>query len=224
MGVLPQGTFNLFARVHGISQDLVVAAGALLRGRPEPVPVGHVNGRIFLVNASLGLYPQLLEDREGFQHKFGRHRWVAIVSGLLTLFEWRRQLTLEFELEGRRTVLTTPTLFVGNNRLQLERIGISQDTAADVGEGRLAAIVAKPIGTLALVGLLLRGAFGTLGEAEQIHSFAFTSLKVQVRRMRRLKVAVDGEVGVITPPLLFSVFEKPLMLVVPAPEDRVPVE
>lgn len=224
LGVLPQGTFNLFARVHGISQDLETAAGALTRGRPEPVPVAQVNGRLFLVNASLGLYPQLLEDREGFQHKFGRHRWVAIVSGLLTLFEWRRQLTLEFEVAGARTVLTTPTLFVGNNRLQLERIGISEETAAGVGEGRLAAIVAKPIGTLALLVLLLRGAFGTLGEAEQIHSFAFRSLKVQVRRMRRLKLAIDGEVGVITPPLIFSLFDKPLMLVVPRPEDRVAVE
>ena len=224
LGVLPQGTFNLFARSHGISQDLETAAAALIRGCPEPVQVAQVNGRVFLVNASLGLYPQLLQDREGFQDRFGRRRWVAIVSGLLTLFKWRRQLKLEIELAGERTVLTTPTLFVGNNRLQLQRIGIAEDTAARVGEGRLAAVAARPIGTMALMTLLLRGALGTLGEAEQVHSFAFQSLKVQVRGMRRLKVAVDGEVGVVTPPLLFAVSTKPLMLVVPRPQDRVAVE
>src|SRR5687768_8202 len=78
LGVLPQGTFNLFAREHGIRQELESAAKALLRARPEPVQVGEVNGRLFLVNASLGLYPQLLQDREAFKQQFGRHRWVAV--------------------------------------------------------------------------------------------------------------------------------------------------
>lgn len=224
LGVLPQGTFNLFGRTHGISQELETAAVALARGQPTPVQVGEVNGRLFLVNASVGLYPQLLEDRESFKKQFGRHRWVALLSGLVTLFEWRRQLTLEVETNGERTVLTTPTLFVGNNRLQLERLGIDPAITEQVGAGQLAAIVAKPIGTLAMLVLLLRGAFGTLGEADQIQSFAFRSLRVRVRRMRRLKVALDGEVGVITPPLLFAVSATPLMLVVPRPEDRVPVE
>lgn len=224
MGVLPQGTFNLFGRSHGISQDLETAARALARGRPEPVQVGEVNGRLFLVNASLGLYPQLLQDRESFKKQFGRHRWVAILSGMVTLFEWRRQLTIELESNGKRVVLTTPTLFVGNNALQLERIGIEPDLAGGVGAGVLAAIVAKPIGTFAMLSLLLRGAFGTLGDADQIRSFTFQSLQVRVPRMRRLKIATDGEVGVVTPPITFAVAPRPLMVVVPRPEDRVPVE
>jgi diacylglycerol kinase family enzyme len=224
MGVLPQGTFNLFGRSHGISQDLETAARALARGRPAPVQVGEASGRVFLVNASLGLYPQLLEDRESFKKQFGRHRWVAILAGLVTLFEWRRQLTIELESNGERVLLTTPTLFVGNNPLQLERLGIDPDVARQVGHDRLAAIVVKPIGTFNMLGLLLRGAIGKLGEADQVRSFAFRSLQVRVRRMRRLKIATDGEVGVATPPVVFSVSAKPLMLVLPRPEDRVPVE
>ena len=47
---------------------------------------------------------------------------------------------------------------------------------------------------------------------------------LRVRRMRRLKIATDGEVGVATPPLVFAVSPTPLMLVVPRPEDKVPVE
>ena len=46
--------------------------------------VGLVNDRVFLVNASLGLYAKLLEDREAFKAQYGRHRWVAFWSGLLT--------------------------------------------------------------------------------------------------------------------------------------------
>ena len=224
LGVLPQGTFNLFGRDHGIAQDLEAAARALLRARPEGVQVGEVNGRLFLVNASLGLYPQLLQDRETFKNQFGRHRWVAILAGLVTLFQWRRQLRLEIELDGQRTLLTTPTVFVGNNRLQLQRIGWEPNLASRVGEGRLAGLIAKPIGTWTMLWLMLRGAFGRLGDAEQVHDFVFRSLTVRVAGRRRVKVAADGEVTVMAPPLCFAVAQQPLLLMRPRPEDRVPVE
>ncbi|MBA2961330.1 MULTISPECIES: diacylglycerol/lipid kinase family protein [Ramlibacter] len=223
LGVLPQGTFNLFGRDHGIAQDLEQAARMLLRARPRPVAVGEVNGRLFLVNASVGLYPQLLEDREVFKQQFGRRRWVAVLAGLVTIFEWRRQLTLEFERDGQAVVVRTPTLFVGNNRLQLERIGLPAEVVARVGEGELAAVMARPIGTGRMVLLMLRGAIGRLGEAEQVDSFAFRSLTVKVVGMRKLKLAADGEVGVMAPPLRFSVASRPLLLMVPRDEDRVPV-
>ena len=73
-GVLPQGTFNYFGRAHAIPQDTRAAAQALLGASISPVTVGEVNGRVFLVNASLGLYPQLLEDREAWKQQFGRSR------------------------------------------------------------------------------------------------------------------------------------------------------
>ncbi|HYD77993.1 diacylglycerol/lipid kinase family protein [Ramlibacter sp.] len=224
VGLLPQGTFNLFAREHGIPLELEAAARALLQAQPEPVQVAEVNGQLFLVNASLGLYPQLLQDREAFKQQFGRRRWVALLAGLKTIFEWRRQLTLEIELDGERRVLRTPTLFVGNNRLQLDRIGMEPRIAARVGEGRLAALIARPIGTGAMVWLMLKGAFGRLGDPEQIDSFAFRTLTVRVLGRRRVRIAADGEVGVLDTPLHFAVAARPLRLLLPRPEDRVPVE
>jgi len=221
LGVLPQGTFNLFGREHGITQDLETAARALLRAEAEPVQVGQINGRVFLVNASLGLYPQLLQDRETFKNQFGRRRWVAILAGLVTLFQWRRQLALEVELGGERIMLRTPTVFVGNNRLQLERLGWEPTLAARVGEGRLAGLIAKPIGSWTMLWLMLRGAFGRLGDAEQVHDFVFQSLTVRVLGRRRVTVAADGEVGVMTPPLRFAVADRPLLLMRPREEDRV---
>lgn len=220
LGVLPQGTFNLFGRNHGIAQDLATAAQALLRAAPEPVQVGEVNGRLFLVNASVGLYPQLLQDRESFKQQFGRRRWVAMLSGLVTLFQWRRQLTLDISLDGDRTRVVTPTLFVGNNRLQLERIGLDASIADRVGDGRLAAVMPRPIGSWALLGLVLQGALGRLAEAQQVRCFAFHTLTVQVLGMRKLKVAADGEVGVSAPPLEFSVSARPLVMMVPDARDK----
>ena len=222
-GVLPQGTFNYFARSHAIPQDTLAAAQALLRASISPVQVGRVNGRLFLVNASLGLYPRLLEDREAWKQQFGRSRLVAFAAGLASVFQARGQLDLQIETAGQAAALRTPTLFVGNNHLQLARAGIAEKDANAVQQGRLAGIVLRPIGTLALFGLLLRGVLGRLGDADNVHSFSFQRMRVMPRRRRRIKVATDGEVGWMPTPLVFEVAAERLMLLVPAQADRAEV-
>ncbi len=219
------GTINYFARAHGIPLEADAAVRALLRGRAEPVQVGQVGERLFLVNASLGLYPQLLQDREAFKAQLGRRRWVAMLSGLNTLLEWRRQLRLEIVSQGRRVTVVTPTLFVGNNALQFAQVGIVDEAAQDVGEGRLAALMPRPVGRWKLLWLAVRGALGSLGEEGAVRRFSFESLQVlRVAGMRRVKVAADGEVHVMTPPLRFAVAQRPLWLVRPCEGDRVAVE
>ena len=222
-GVLPQGTFNYFGRTHAIPQDARAAACALLGASVSPVTVGQVNGRVFLVNASLGLYPQLLEDREAWKQQFGRSRMVAFASGLVTLLKARGQLKLDIELAGQTSALRTPTLFIGNNYLQLSQVGIDEAHAQAVNRGALTGIAVRPIGTLALLGLLARGVIGRLGDADNINSFSFRKLKVTMRGKRLVKVATDGEITWMTPPLIFEVADTPLLLMVPAPADRAAV-
>ncbi len=98
--------------------------------------------------------------------------------------------------------VTTPTLFVGNNRLQLEQVGLQEAGALD--EGSIAAIMLRPIGTLAMLWLLCRGAFDTLGDASTVESFTFNSMVVKPRlgiRGDKVKVAMDGEVRWLRAPL-----------------------
>lgn len=214
--VLPQGTFNYFGREHGISQDARIATEALLTATPTPVQVGLVNDRVFLVNASLGLYPQLLEDREAFKKRFGRSRLIAMLSGLLSFLRNRRQLSIEIEIEGQTRNVRTPTLFVGNNALQLQQIGIAEGIALD--RDRLVAIALKPVSTLAMIAVLLRGALGRLGEADQVVSFPLRQLTIRPpgrSRKRSYKVAMDGEVTRLPVPLVFRVSPTPLLLMVP---------
>lgn len=119
--------------------------------------------------------------------------------------------------------LRTPTLFAGNNHLQLSRIGLDGKLANSVNAGELAGIVLKPIGTLALFGLLLRGLAGRLGEADCVDSFSFFCLTITPKGRKRIKVATDGEVAWMQTPLVFEVAEQPLLLMAPAPADRVEV-
>lgn len=222
-GVLPQGTFNYFGRTHAIPEETDAALELLLGGTPTPVQAGRVNGRIFLVNASLGLYPQLLEDREGFKNRFGRSRFIAMISAIFSLLREHRQLVLTVDWSGDATsaaggaegprVLKTPTLFVGNNRLQLEQIGIA--LAPELDRGRLVAIAPRPIGTLTMFGLALRGAIGQLGDAESVRSLAFERMRVAPRGIgrRHLKLATDGEITRMKPPFDFDTYDEPLWLI-----------
>ncbi len=221
-GVLPQGTFNYFSRTHGISSDTAQATRALLRARAAPVQVGVVNERLFLVNASVGLYPQLLEDREAYKQRYGRSRLVALWSALVTLLHAHRPLRLQLECQGRLQSVRTSTLFVGNNGLQLQQIGMPE--AGLLAQGQLVALMLRPVGTLSMLGLMLRGAFGRLGEAEDVLRFGFERLAMRPaapRRTARVKVATDGEICWLRAPLHFRVSPQPLWLLTPMPQDRV---
>lgn len=218
-GVLPQGTFNYFGRTHGIPEDLTDAVRALLDARVTPVQIGMVNDRIFLVNASVGLYPQLLEAREHDKRQYGRSRMVAIYSALKTALGRYRPLRISMEAEGITRKIRTPTLFIGNNRLQMEQVGMEPLTVA-VEEGELAAIAPRSVGKLGMIGLLLRGALGRLGEAENVVAFSFKRLTVKHAALsprRRIKVATDGEVTRMRMPLEFRVVEERLLLLKPVP-------
>jgi diacylglycerol kinase family enzyme len=215
LGVVPQGTFNYFGRVHGIPLEIEAATQVLLDGYLHPVQVGLANERVFLVNASLGLYPQLLENRESFTRQLGRYRAVAMLSALSTILRGSGRLTLEIEHDHQRELVTTPSLFVGNNALQLEQVGLPEAEAVQCR--RLAGVVVRAETPLALLRLFVNGALGRLGEADQVQNFAFRRMTVRTRArgVRRLRIALDGEVLWIKPPVQFAIAPQPLWLLTP---------
>lgn len=231
LGVLPQGTFNYFGRAHGIPQALEAAFVQMMdgvrAGRLRPVQVGLLNGQLFLVNASVGLYPQLLQDREAFKQRLGRSRWVAAWAALSTLLSPHPDLFLHLGAdESPAVVVRTPTLFVGNNPLQMAQVGMPEADA--VGRGALLASTLRPVGRWGLLKLALLGALGRLGEAEAIRHGAVQALQVcpvgakPRRGWRALRVAIDGETRWVVPPLRFEVAPRPLWLLGVPPGPRVP--
>jgi diacylglycerol kinase family enzyme len=213
MGVLPQGTFNFFGRTHGIPSETRDATEALLRATCRDAQIGMVNDRVFLVNASLGLYPQVLEDREAWKQRFGRHRIVALWSGLATMMRGYRPLRIDVSDGERKRSLRTPTLFVGNNALQLEKIGLPEAEDVRRNDGTLAGLMLKPIGRLTMLGIILRGALGKLGDTDNAVSFAFREITVAPKHHRHaIKVAIDGEIVWLDPPIVFRAAPRPLRL------------
>lgn len=219
MGVIPEGTFNLLARAHGIPEAHVEAVAVAFNGEAIPVQVGRVNDLLFLVNASLGLYPKLLAEREELKSRLGRSRLVALIAGFGTLLGQFRPLVLDIDLNGRQRRLKTTSLFIGNNRLQLERLGLPEADASE--RGRLTLLNARPFGNLTALKLMFMALIGRLRASADFEITTFRELEVQrpLRpggRRRPLGIAIDGERFRVDSPVRFDIYPRPLWLIVPA--------
>jgi diacylglycerol kinase family enzyme len=219
--VIPLGTFNYFARDLGIPVDTVSAAHVIAEGYVRWMPVGQVNGKLFLINASIGLYRRLIEHRELHKKRFGRHRLVAMLSGLVTMLREHKPYRLRLEIDGQPIALSTLTVFFGRNALQLEQLGL--DEALCVARGEMALLALREVDRIELLGLALRGALARLETADNLRQYC--ALHVHVERLdgrfRRIGVALDGELVECTLPLVIEVVPDALQVIVPRqPEAR----
>jgi diacylglycerol kinase family enzyme len=85
--------------------------------------------------------------------------------------------------------------------------------------GRVSAVMLRPMGTWAMIRLMLHGAMGTLGEADSVESFEFDHMLIKPRLAYgagKVKVAMDGEVKWMRWPIEFAVPSKPLYLIKPS--------
>jgi diacylglycerol kinase family enzyme len=123
-----------------------------------------------------------------------------------------------------RETVRTPSIFIGNNALQLEQTGLPEAEA--IGQQQLAGVVLKESTPRALLGLMMRGVLGQLGDAESLRHFTFNRMQVRpaLRGVRKLKVALDGELHWMKPPLVFRVAEQPLWLLTPEEAAPTPAE
>lgn len=231
IGVLPMGTFNYFSREHGLPLDPEEAVQSLLAalhaGEMRPVQAGFVNQRLFLVNASVGLYPKLLAEREKASKRFGRSRLVAVMSAVWSMFRpasgrrWRVVMKTHQGAQEHQQEHLVTTLFVGNNPLQLDRMGIPQaQTVAD--GGRLAVVLLQPQGRWAVARTVWNAATGQLGRDNAVTSAACAELTVEPASWRppQVKLAFDGEREWTAPPLRFQISDRPLWLVAPSTQIR----
>lgn len=233
MGVVPMGTFNYFSREQGLELDTEAAVlqmlQALREGDLRPVQVGFVNHRIFLVNASVGLYPRLLAEREQATLRFGRKRWVATGAAVWSMLRpsaGRRWRVLVRTHQGGQVceqehVVTT--LFVGNNPLQLEQVGLPEAESVARG-GQLAVVMLRPQSRWAMVRTIWRAAMGQLEQDPAVLSLACAELSVEPVgwRQGKVKVAFDGESERMHAPLHFKLHSRPLWLVAPTAMERSP--
>ncbi|MEH7828020.1 diacylglycerol/lipid kinase family protein [Gemmobacter denitrificans] len=218
LAVLPLGTFNYFARGLGLPQDPEGAARAILAGHPRKVSVGSVNGQLFLNNASVGLYPTILQAREDVYARWGRSRLLAHWSVLRTLIRFQRPSRLVLTADGLRQELKTPLIFVARSAYQLERFGLQGAKA--ISDDQFAVFVARGGTRWHLLKLALRLALRRVQAGQDVDVITTRDLVLETAK-RRPKVAFDGEKRRMLAPLTFTIHDDALNIIVPDEADKV---
>lgn len=212
LGILPLGTRNHFARDLGLPLDLAEAVAVIADGNITEVDLGEVNGRVFVNNSSIGLYPELVRDRNRQRRKSRRRKWLAMALALVHILRRPPVRRLRIEAEGWVRPQKTPFAFIGNNRYVTDLFVPRHRTSLAGGE--LCLFIATPQGFFGTVRLLLRAALGRLDHATDFDERCVRELVIRLRR-RRVRVSLDGEVVHLHSPLHYH--SRPLALRVLTP-------
>lgn len=218
LGVLPNGTLNHFAKDLQIPLDLDAAVRTTLEGHTVEVDAAEVNGRLFINNSSLGIYPHIVANREAQQEHLARGKWHAFMWATLHALRRFPFLDLRITLEEKLLVRRTAFLFVGNNEYEIAGFNLGARSCMDAGN--LGLYLTHRTGRWGLFRLALHALFGRVQQAEDFDAFCVTEATIESRRPRLL-VARDGEVEWMETPLCYRTRRKALRVLVPKAETTV---
>lgn len=217
LGVIPAGTLNHFARDLEISLEPRVAAEQLRDGHEIQIDVGSVNGRIFINNSVLGLYPVYRTARKGIEStglggtRLGR--FISVVGGILKVF-WRLpHITLRLTTDqGTVKQIKTPFVLVANNEHDLEDWRVGHRTSID--RGFLWVYVMRKTSRWAVLKFLASFLLKRFSRHDAFDIYQVKEFKIESKR-EKISVGVDGEVIRMRTPLEYCSRPKALRVIAP---------
>lgn len=203
---VPVGTRNHFAKDVGI--PTVEEARAAVDGTVKRLGVGEVNGRHFVNNSSIGIYPKIVVRRESEQRRLPKG-----LASVVAAWEQVRRRGQRFgvAIDGRR--YRAWLVFVGNGRYGEGLIDLTDREV--LGGDELDVRVAKADRPLARIRLLLSLVAGRLARSPLLERACASSLTIDVENRTSVEVALDGEVERMHTPLHYRARPGSLSVLVP---------
>jgi diacylglycerol kinase family enzyme len=195
---VPAGTRNHFALDLGLDRDDVVGAlDAFTDGVERRIDLASVNDRLFVNNASLGVYAKVVQSDAYRDAKL--ETWTGMLPDLLG--PDAEPIDLEFTAPDGSRCDEAPLVLVSNNPYQLRSLaGAGTRERIDTGLlGVVAARVRSPADVSKLVALELVGQVGRFPGL-----LSWSTSEVEVRSSGPVEVGLDGEALLLQPPLRFT--------------------
>jgi YegS/Rv2252/BmrU family lipid kinase len=214
LGILPLGTLNHFARDLGIPFDLEDAAKIIAAGNERRVDVGEMNGRLFINNSAIGLYPLMVVDRDLQRKRLGRSKRLAmLVASVRTLVRFNHQ-RLTLTVNDQKARVDTPLLFVGNNDYRMDLAAPGHRESLE--DGQLCVMVMRKKTRRGLIAASIRGLFGRSRPDDMVRIDGVERLRVDSHR-GHLAVSLDGEIARVETPLDYRIRRRALRVIAPKP-------
>jgi diacylglycerol kinase family enzyme len=212
MAVLPLGTLNHFAKDLAMPLELGDAVRAIRDGANERIDVGEVNGRVFVNNSSIGLYPEAVIVRDD-QRKRGWRKLPAMLLAVVRVL-WRFPLLAVRVATAERTVVTqTPLVFFGNNEYGTTLPSVGKREALD--RGVLAIHTVRARSRAKMLWLVVHALVRKPEVIDDFEVQQVTEATVTCKQ-QHLIVALDGEVQPMKSPLAYRI--RPGALIVRRPQ------
>lgn len=223
LGVLPLGTANLLARDLDIPLTLDDAVEALLTAGRRRIDVAEVNGEPFLNNAVLGLYAKLARERERSRGRMTVWSWARLIARAVRMMVRYPRLRMSIDFGAGPKAVKATTLTVSNNlydggfRAPFKRSRLDQDV--------LGVYIARHKSVWSLLRFGAEILTGDWVRDRDLESAVVEALTVDAKP-RRLRITMDGELRLMTTPLVFRIRPTALTVLVPRtdagiePEDE----
>ncbi len=212
LGVLPLGTLNNFSKDLQIPQNIEEAVKIICAKNVKTIDVGEVNGRVFINNSSIGLYPHIVKRREA-QQRLGQGKWRSAFWAALKILRRSPFFAVRLQSESQTRIVRTPFVFVGNGDYEMDFFNVGR--RARIDDGKLSVYFLHRSGRKGLFLLVLRTVFGRLRQTEDFEEISVEEITFETKK-NRILVAFDGEVETLATPLNYRVRPKSMRVIVPA--------
>lgn len=216
LGVLPLGTLNHFARDLGIPQRLDEAAAVVTGGVTRAVDAAEAGGLLFLNNASLGVYPRLIQLRERLR-AHGTGRWLAALWATLAVLRRHPFLDLTLNTGSEEVRTRTPFVLIANNPYRMS--GLQPHSRERLDGGELAVYTYQAHRRLGLLRLGLSVVLLGIDRVRELDVRMTRAVGVSTRR-RDPRFALDGELTSLQPPVSARILPRALTVFVPAGPNK----
>jgi diacylglycerol kinase family enzyme len=193
---VPAGTRNHFALDLGLDRDDVVGAlDAFSDGVERRIDLARVNDRVFVNNASLGVYAKVVQSDAYRDAKL--ETWTRMLPDLLG--SGAEPIDLEFATPDGTVYDDAPLVLVSNNPYELTHLsGAGTRERIDMGKLGIVAARVRSTDVSKLVALEL------VGQAERYPGLlSWSAPEFVVRSASPVQIGLDGEALVLDPPLRF---------------------
>jgi diacylglycerol kinase family enzyme len=194
---VPAGTRNHFAQDLGLDRnDVVGALDAFTDGVERRIDLASVNECIFVNNASIGVYAEVVQEDAYRDAKVGT--WRRMLPEMLG--PDAKSIDLQFEGPDARSWPDAALVVVSNNPYQLKRLA-GAGTRPRLDTGRLGILATRIHGARDLAKLVT---LGTVGQSRRFKGlFDWSCPEFEVRSSALVPVGLDGEALLLAPPLRF---------------------
>lgn len=208
LGILPLGTRNHLARQLGIPLDLAAAAALIRNGQRRRIDLGVAGERIFVNNASFGIYTRLVHKRDAGTGP----KWLKAIPATWHVLRNMRSQLFPVWIDGKAKELATPLLFIGNNAYSMERGQIGERESLNDGELSVYAVSAQT--RASLMAFAARVVLG-LADPERDFEECESAREVIIEGIGSIEGAFDGELATLSLPLNIRILPGALGVVTP---------